>query len=303
MQILIESQDINLTIQLFDIPVVKRWFIHFQNKVNTDQYYRPANVYVNADGYNNRNLKIDYITDLWKGIHDDIAELKKIGYVFPYDIPQDFNYCQSTLNTLHRFFTYNTLWHHDKGRNPFDHNFTLPLDFLYNDWHKLIDPINNKVHKLEMYTEPTFYRNFVYENFPLSDLHFIPRSMYPDSWFQITPEEYQHNQDFFKYSDNEHLMMLDASILGKSFLQSFCDDDDPTCKDCTGRHGSFGGFFITTDTNRRSIYTSKPFRKWCKKYDIDQTSIPYEFVLGFVKEKSRPLANLEIKSEIKITFQ
>jgi hypothetical protein len=75
-------------------------------------------------------------------------------------------------------------------------------------------------------------------------------------------------------------VLLDNSILGKSILQSFYEEDDPTCKDCTGRQGSYGGFIITQSDNRKQIYRSHKFISWCEKYNLLTNRIPYEFAIG-----------------------
>jgi hypothetical protein len=81
--------------------------------------------------------------------------------------------------------------------------------------------------------------------------------------------------------NRQNLVLLDQSILGKCVLQSFIENDDPTQDDCTGRLGSFGGFFIDLNDNRKKIYKSTQFKDWIKSYNM--TNIPYEFPIGYVE--------------------
>jgi len=304
MQVFIDSPTGHITVQLFDVPVVKRWFLHFRNLVNGRDYHSAGITMLDSTLYLTRRYCKDRMDGLWQGIREDLAVLESRGFCIPFRIPHSFDYSQHTLNRLHRFFTLNAIWLHEKRpTNPFDPDFQLPDDFPFWEWHGLIDPINRKVHQLEAYTNPTENRRFVYDQFPVRDMHFCPRVEDPRNLFAISHSEYQHNHRFLEYDRYEHLMLLDASILGKSYLQSFCDDDDPNQEDCTGRQVSHGGFFITTDQNRRSIYASTQFARWCRSHGLDPRAVPHEFVLGYVKSRSCSLSDMVPNDQFRVKFQ
>ena len=276
MQILLKSRQEKIVIDIFDIPAVKRWYDFFRDRIN-DSDYTFVSYFINDDAYLRRDQARDFIDQTWAGIISDIKAIQKIGYNVPFELPSKFNYDQQTLNLLHRFFTYNALWHHHGGKNPFDENFILPNNLSYYDWHAIIDPINVKVHDLEIYTDPSKNKKFITDLFPINDWYVRSTSY---EWYQFSSDDAEHNYRFFDFSEHENLVMLDNSILGKSVLQSFYENDDPTCRDCTGRLGSYGGFIISKNNHRQQIYRSQNFADWCKKHDLSTTRLPYEFVIG-----------------------
>jgi hypothetical protein len=132
-------------------------------------------------------------------------------------------------------------------------------------------------------------------NYPLSYLDFTENlnSIDPSKKSYITrfdPAEQELNCDQLDYSGGP-IVTLSRSILGKCFLQSFYEEDDPTCDDCGGRQMSSGGFYVDIDDTRRRIYESPEFNSWLKKYSLNRTECPLEFQLGNVVESSDDLKN------------
>jgi hypothetical protein len=239
------------------------------------------------------------IKEHWNTILDALERLCKLGYKLPWQMPHDFDNKQSTLNVLHRFFTYNAMWFTDcknlpdprnidftptqKIPNPFDPNFDLPKKIDYTTWLELIDPINRSVHSLEEVTNLTDNKRFICEQLPLPVIHVRPAYALcneEQSWLNFTEEEQQINYSYF--DSDLPLVILDQSILGKSVMQSFAEDDDFTAKDCTGRLGSYGGFCIDLTDHRKQIYQSEPFKKWLTKHFF-VWGVPLEFPIGYVK--------------------
>ena len=103
------------------------------------------------------------------------------------------------------------------------------------------------------------------------------------TWLEFTIEDQVHN--FNEYMALESpLVILDGSILGKSVLQSFYENDNPNAQDCTGRLGSYGGFIIELDDHRKNIYRSKEFISWAQSHNRAFNSLPLEFPIGYIPD-------------------
>jgi hypothetical protein len=279
-----------IEIELFDNPTVKKWFQHFQ-KINNDvpNFYKNQRVVQNGEElylqshYEKHNIH-------WQQIKHTIKKLQNIGYNFPFEIPESFNFDQSTLNKLHRIFTYNMLWSKDRSldSNPFDSSFALPIHISHKDWHTLLDIINDAVHSLENYTNESDIRKFVHTQYPIDYLFFSPIAAF-NTWLEFNADDIKQNLTYMQHPDDNPLVLLNDSILGKSIFQSFYDDDDPTCKDCTGRLGSHGGFIIDNNFNRKQLYKTLEFTQWLNRYQLNAETVPYEFPIGTVSSSSNSL--------------
>ena len=265
-----------ILIKLFDRPAITNWFLKCSNaKIDYRQGW--------IDQDNNSMLRSteltqqpNYTSNNWNRIKTTFQSLKDLNFKIPIEIPDEFDNAQSTLNKLHRFFTYNILWHVEKDfvQNPYDPNFTTDLD--HSEWGRLLENINVAIHSIEFIT--TTKNKKILKKYPLNFLWFGRRNS-PVSPIDFDQLSYQENYRYFDY-DQHPLVLLDGSILGKSILQSFLDDDDPICKDCTGRLLSFGGFIIDLNTSRKQIYKSTEFLSWSKKYKLK--NMPLEFPIGYV---------------------
>jgi hypothetical protein len=276
------SNDKYMDVRLFDNNTTAKWFDHC-SALNSVGYYGG---FINS-GFTAKHNKVQ-LSNFWNSILNAIDQLTKLGYNFPYQIPQEFDHSQSTLNLLHRFFTYNAMWYHDNKAdssilNPFDSKFILPNEMTYVDWLSIIDPINDSVHKIENATEPTDNKKLILNELKLITVYNSPNNRNPadlSPWLPFTEEDQQHNYTYF---DSElPLVVLDRSILGKCVLQSFYDDDDLNARDCTGRVGSYGGFCIDLNHNRKKIYRSQEFKTWAEKHNRSVELLPLEFSIGHV---------------------
>lgn len=263
-----------IKINLLNKPLINEWFNFFST---TEYYSQISNCPQEAI---NENM----ISKHWEEILNVRDILVNWGYQFPYNLKDNFDYRQSTLNDLHRFFTYNILWSHESHKlNPYDNTFIIPYDVDYQSWHQLLDRMNISIHFLEYHTNNS-NKNEINSLFKRSmkALHVIPKKRF---WFNFENLSYEANQNFLS-SEDCIPVVLDDSILGKSFLQSFVTNDDPTCQDCTGRLGSHGGFYIDFNNDRKKLYKSTLFLNWLKKYKLNPTTVPYEFLIGYVSNMS-----------------
>lgn len=275
-----------IEIILFQNDAVTKWFKHFQKFTSNKNYYRLGHEH--SSRWINQSSGV--IDQDWNEIQSAISELESLGYQLPWSIPTTFDFQQKTLNQLHRFFTYNVLWYHElynnpTKQNPFDPQFKLPPDINFQQWLGIVSRINTSVHNLEHFTVPHENKTFICNQYPLSFLAFFPiRSDTDlDPWLVFTEEEQVHN--FTDYFANDSLqVILDRSILGKSVLQSFYENDDPNAHDCTGRLGSYGGFEIELDQNKKQIYQSDQFIQWAASHGRTVESLPLEFPIGYIKD-------------------
>lgn len=301
-----DEKDSNyILIKLFDNLGIKNWFQYSKKLYIRNRYLYNAEQYQKINHENIYYLeKIkDSLNNKWDLIKKTLQKIEKIKYQIPFKISEEFDFDQKTLNTLHRFFTYNANWGLSNSviENPFDKNFKIPQNYNKKSFFYLIDQINKHVHFLEKYTIPGPNRIFVEENYPLEYLHFRIVEEDFEKYLNFDSIEYENNYTFLNL-DYENIVTLDASILGKSILQSFIEHDDPTCWDCQGRHCSAGGFMIYTDNQLKKIYTSNQFQNWIKTYNLESSKIPYEFSIGYVQEKSTSLKNLLKQNLIKLEY-
>jgi hypothetical protein len=290
----------SIYIKLFDNYATKKWFEKFSS-------YKFASAGAVNDAYNHTNTSnltesptvLNKINSDWSNIKLTLQKLKDSGLNTDlFNLPDFFNFDQTLLNQLHRFFTYNVLWLHNEDNidNPFDPNFKR--ESLNHNWHDLISIINTSVHNLETYV--TTPNSNILNRYPLEYLQ-VQLNPQPtsNSWIGFNLEEQQENYKYQEYKKNfkNPLVILDNSILGKSYLQSFLDHDDPTSVDCTGRVGSHGNFHIEIDDNRNNLYASKDFKEWLSHYNI--VNPPLEFPIGMIIEP----APESLKSIIQLTVE
>lgn len=272
---------------LFQNDAVTRWFRHFRQINSNGQYYTPWW----RNSLEQPPASAEYIDQRWQQIKSAITELRQLGYHMPFAVADQFDHDQTTLNRLHRFFTYNVMWCTDLAsgnhrENPFDPNFNLPSDMNLERWLDLVDPINQAVHDLESLTRPHENRTFIQRQHPLSLMTFMPvRKSHTDlsTWLPFSPEDQRHNFREYMHLESS-LVTLNPSILGKSVLQSFYDNDDPTALDCTGRLGSFGGFEVELNDARKKIYRSGRFQQWIAQHGMQWDCLPLEFPIGHMPD-------------------
>ena len=218
----------------------------------------------------------DKADTVYKTLVETIGKLENVRPI-GFQVPESFTHDQEILNRLHRYYT-NTAVVVDKKSEVFE----------------LASKINYCVHELEDLIVTPVHRSPLW--FHIND--------YPipiDCWIDLKEQD-QENYNFFDY-DYEHAVRLDRSILGKCVLQSFEENDDPTAEDCTGRIGSFGGFFIDTDKKLKDVYTSDKFKDWCTGHGKNVTELPLEFVIGYVEQFSDEPTSYKNKTLDKLNFK
>jgi hypothetical protein len=275
-----------ILIKLFENKATTRWFDKFSSK----KFEKAVHLTNNSRYYSKewRDRDVSLIQTQWNNIKSTLAHLHNIGFKIPFEIPDEYEYDQNKLNLLHRFFTYNALWYHDiaysskNHKNPFDSNFEI--DCEYNEWHDIIDVINRSVHNLERYTKTS--NKELLEVYPTKTIAVIMNSISSEEfWVDFDLEEQKENFKYQEYSSlGKPVVVLASEILGKSYLQSFLEHDDPTCRDCTGRLGSLGNFHIDLTDNRSKLYNSLKFKNWLSKYNIENP--PLEFPIGSIVDQN-----------------
>lgn len=281
-----------LDIHLFDDVTVDKWFRFY--RARTEQGYRYQAAHRKSNHEHNL-FDLDALlqrADLqWQKIRSCVDQLRGLGMRVPFELDPIFDFQQSTLNYLHRFFTYNSMWHEhwskDHTPNPFDPDWQLPAQFRdYQVWHDFIDQINCAVHSLETCCRPLANTVYVNTDHPLKFWQFMAKDNatrdIKNNWLAFDGQDQQGNYSYLK--DDRHLVILDISICGKPLLQSFMEHDDPRAKDCTGRLGSFGGFIVDIDHNRRNLYRSERFQSWLAYHNINVDQAALEYPIGWVDD-------------------
>jgi len=270
-----------ITIKLFNTPAIVKWFSRY-----SDSQYQQNYVHTTKCGIFRKIQPFvypNYRTKHWNNIKSVLEDLSSIGYQIPFKVTDKFYYDQYLLNQLHRFFTYNVLWYGSDETNPYDPKFQTDLSFQ--EWHDLVDRINAAVHALELVT--TNANKKILDRFPMEFFWLGPTHTSFSSVLEFDQIDQTQNLTYWEHRQHP-LVLLDGSILGKSVLESFLTNDDPSCKDCTGRSVSHGGFIIDLNNSRSEIYRSQEFLSWCK---LD--SPPLEFPIGYVTNPEKlPIVKL-----------
>jgi hypothetical protein len=270
-----------------------QWFNFFEERKKLNEY-NPSleleRLCCYSDNYDARE---------WDKIVENTEYLKSQNFKLPYELPEKFDHNQELLNVIHRFFTYNSLWalqycNHDMtGITPLVNMEPNPFDnsFIPNDLEKFLTTISNlnlAVHKLEL-SCMTLQKNRVLAIIKNNSMRRITINHYEftsNGWLVVGSnfDELQKS-----YTNNYPNVIMSEEIQGKSYLRAFIDNDDPTKLDVTGRYGSYGGFIIDTNTDRRSVYESPEFNDWLGKYGLDKKELLLEWPLGQVIESTLDL--------------
>lgn len=236
---------------------MKKWATHVQRIANKHKF----SLNYGRSAIGTTDVKEGKSTAVYKILFDTVQKLEHIRPV-GFDIPKTFTSDQDILNRLHRYYTE-----------------TASVVDTESELFKLASKINYCVHELEEFTpriNPTYTSDlwFHVDDYP------IPT----ECWIDLIDQQHE-NYKFFDY-DYDYTVRLDKSILGKCVLQAFEENDDPNQKDCTGRLGSFGGFFIDTDNKLKELYSSDQFTNWCRQHGRLPRELPLEFVIGNVQQFS-----------------
>jgi len=293
------SENHYIEIELFDRSPIRKWFQHYVTR--TPEYY----ITYKKEPRWKQDRDPQHILENWKLIIDTLAEIKEIGLVPNFDIPEEFNFDQQLLNKIHRFFTYNHLWWavRNSKPNPFDPNFKMPEHIKGIDWFHLIGRLNDGVHQLErtLYTDTE--KTLVDKDITFQQTTFWPdmNSPYNDLWIDFDDEMIEHCNHYREFIDIDNLVILNESILGKPFMRCFLNEDDPHADDITARLGSHGGFEIDLNGTRKRLYNSVEYNSWLREHNI--TNAPEEFVIGKISKHSfDQLEEMQKFNLLQVTF-
>ena len=173
----------------------------------------------------------------------------------------------NTLNHVHRFFTHNQKRCNVKR---------FGNDFDYDSVMSMLDSINTCVHDLELFLP----RGPV--DIPVTQIEEIklyhPTQYGTMDWVDLT--------DYRQYHSDQHYdVILSSEVLGKTLLQSYLDQDDPTDWDTSGHYVSAGGLQISYLPTRQQIYQSNSFKRWLDQHDADLAELMYDFPIGNIQDR------------------
>lgn len=200
------------------------------------------------------------VNDSYKKLKCAIEELASSDFAFTQAVPESFETVdQDFLNRLHRHFTSSvaTMWYP---------KYAGPVDYAID---KVLHDINHLVHTLDEYVpNPTKLKYNRCSNTILALSHGQELS------YDIFP--------FRKYHSYESAdLILDSHILGKSLIESFACEDDPTSWDTAGHMRTNGGAIIQLDSFRQELYNSADFLDWLKKHGVEKNQKLADFPLGY----------------------
>lgn len=237
--------------------------------------------------YDGRYDNLEEIKYNWSQILEGLNGMELLGNKINLQFPTEFDFKQTTLNTLHRIFTYCDLYHSNIIEEyPFCDNYNKDIGIPFEEYHSIIDKINQGVHNLEFWVEPTDNRIYTSENFPLGRIRYrtTPLPTFSQKWCEFTDEEYNENYKFLSY-DIDNIVTITDTILGKSPLQSFLDNDNPTLPDCTGRYATDGSFKINKGKELINLYNSDCFKSWASSHQVETKNLPLELAIGYVNHE------------------
>jgi hypothetical protein len=172
-----------------------------------------------------------------------------------------------SLNHVHRFFT-----HNQQRCNTRE----FSVDFAYHSAMLMLDELNLHVHELERYIARGP------DDIPVDQIEEIklyhPTNYNSDTWCSLADYQQYH-------SDQHYDVILSSEVLGKTLLQSYLDQDDPTDWDTSGHYASAGGLQITYLPTRQQIYQSNSFKQWLEQHSANPADLRYDFPIGNIQNR------------------
>ena len=279
-----------ILVKLFDNSISKKLIDTYSNSP-TDAYEQISAYTLFDNNYDNHKQNSDTISKHWGEILEGLNGMKELGNEINKQFPNEFDFSQETLNVLHRIFTYVDLYHFNEiSEYPYCDNYSHPTNISWEHYHSIVNKINSGVHSLESWVKPTDNLIFAQENFDLPRILYCVKnySTFKMNWCEFDNEEYKQNFNFLSY-DKSNLVILRETILGKSPLTSFINNDNPNLPDCTGRFATDGSLSILLDDDLQKLYNSDNFNSWCSSYGKTPSDFPLEFAIGYVEDSSNEL--------------
>jgi ssRNA-specific RNase YbeY (16S rRNA maturation enzyme) len=195
-----------------------------------------------------------------------ISQLAQFGLM--YQGPDISTVNHRSLNHVHRFFT-----HNQQRCN----NIEFGDDFDYHSVMRMLDKLNSNVHELERYIARGPEDIAVDK---IDEIKLYHSTNYnSDAWCSLA--------DYQQYHSDQHCdIILGPEILGKTLLQSYLDQDDPTDWDTSGHYASAGGLQITYQPIRQQIYQSASFAQWLDRHNADPAVLKYDFPIGNIQDRN-----------------
>lgn len=257
LEFIFPDERIEVQVNLLDNPGVQAWANKFLDNYNTSVVAHDHLWIHDMDV-----AKFDHAIEQCHSLIDQLAQ-HSIVYTGP-DIGS-VNHC--SLNHIHRFFTHNQ---QKCNVRKFGNNFD------YDSVMSMLDCLNIHVHELENYIlrGP---EDIVVDQ--IEEIKLYHATQYGTAaWVDLT--EYQQY-----HSDQHYDVILSSEILGKTLLQSYLDQDDPTDWDTSGHYVSAGGLQITHLPTRQQIYQSASFKQWLDQHNADSAKLKYDFPIGNIQDR------------------
>jgi hypothetical protein len=241
---------------LFDNPGVRAWqyAVMLNNPNRTVSLRSPINYILS------KPITVDAE---YQQLKLAIKKLSNTDFAWSESVPETFELVdQEFMNRLHRHFTNSCykLWDHRYSRLG-----NADIDCILHD-------INHFIHRLEIYL-PTKHK-VAYSN---TGKEITVKNNDQELGYDIFPFRHYHS---YEPAD----LILDAYILGKTLIESFGCNDDPSSWDINGHMKTNGGSVILLDNTRSKIYNSKYFEQWLVNHAKQKHSSRADFPLGnFVK--------------------
>jgi hypothetical protein len=199
----------------------------------------------------------------YQSLKDTINNLSTTDFAWVEHVPESFDQVdQDFLNRLHRHFTNSeyVLWDH---RN---------LNFEKIDVNNILQNLNKHIHYLEIWIHTNTKLKYCGAGIEIQ--------------FRKHESEFSYDMyPFRKFHSYEPAdLILDAHILGKTLIESFACEDDPTNWDTNGHMRTNGGAIVCLNHDRAKIYNSQDFEQWLTNHATQKYSKLADFPLGnFIK--------------------
>lgn len=249
---------IEVQVNLLDNPGVQAWTNKFLNNNYTTSVLVHDHLWVPEMDTTKFNHAVAECSIM-------ISKLAQHGII--YSGPDIGTVDHNTLNHVHRFFTHSQQRCNVRG---------FGNDFDYDSVMSMLDSVNTCVHDLEGFLP----RGPV--DIPVRQIEEIklyhPTQYGTSDWVNLT--------DYREYHSSQHYdIILSSEVLGKTLLQSYLDQDDPTDWDTSGHYASAGGLQIAYLLTRQQIYQSNSFKQWLAQYHADPVDLMYDFPIGNIQDK------------------